>query len=89
MKFYLFLPSLYNCVFCPEECTSCGQSSVNGVTNRGLYICSGAGLSDVPYGLPKDKIIDFRLNGNKIEKILQYDFRNGTKCIIFCHHLKR
>ena len=84
--FWCFILSLIRAQdFCPATCTSCGRSSRNGIVDRGLYICSSEKeIVDVPYGLPKDKIRDLRLNNNAIEKIYQHDFR-GWKNMEILH----
>jgi len=83
--FWIFFGEILSQIFCPEECTSCGQSSTNGIVDPGLYVCSSdKRITEVPYGLPKDKIRDFRLNNNAIEKIYQHDFR-GWKNMEILH----
>ena len=66
--------------YCPTGCTSCGNANAaDGSIRVGFYDCSGSDLiKEVPFGLPKDEIIELRLGNCRIDKILQLDF-NGWK----------
>ena len=69
-----------NARYCPAGCTSCGNANAaDGSIRVGFYDCSGSNLiKEVPFGLPKDEIIELRLGNCRIDKILQLDF-NGWK----------